>query len=155
MPSRSSAKTKSAPKLVWLLLVAFIACLAVAMIGRNNSVDKTVIRVGKSELITEIADTPSEHRQGLSGRENLEKNRAMLFVFEQTGFHGFWMKDMKFSLDIVWLNDDKEIIKIIKSLAPNSYPKVYKPEQASRYVLEMPAGSADDLGIRVGQTIDW
>ena len=62
----------------------------------------------------EIADTQAERQKGLMFREHLDKESALLFVFKEGGFYGFWMKNMRFPLDIIWVSDDKRIVDIKK-----------------------------------------
>src|SRR5690606_35019275 len=96
---------------------------------------------------------------GLSGKEKLEENNGMLFVFDKKDYHSFWMKNMKFPIDIIFL-DNNTVVDIYKNVPP---PKpgenmaklpVYRPSKAVNYVLEVPAGTADKAKIKVGDTID-
>lgn len=93
----------------------------------------------------EIADTPEERAQGLSGRQSIPDNYAMLFVYEEADLHGFWMKDMFVPIDIIWLGDDGTVLKIEEAVSPDTYPKVFYPPQPVRYVLEMRAGQGKTL----------
>lgn len=93
----------------------------------------------------EIADTNAERMQGLSGRESLETGRGILFIFPESGLYGFWMKDMNFSIDIIWLNGDLQPIGIEKNISPDSYPQVFYPPVPVKYVLEVNAGESNVL----------
>ncbi|MDO8430689.1 MAG: DUF192 domain-containing protein [Candidatus Taylorbacteria bacterium] len=101
-----------------------------------------------------IADTPETHTQGLSNRESLPENTAMLFIFETPDKYGFWMKDMKFSIDIIWLDEKGKIIHIEKDVKPETYPDVFFPPENSLYVLETNAGFAEKNHLMVGNILD-
>ncbi|OHB06180.1 MAG: hypothetical protein A3A26_01405 [Candidatus Zambryskibacteria bacterium RIFCSPLOWO2_01_FULL_47_14] len=103
------------------------------------------IVVNSKSIPVEIADSDAERAQGLSGRQVLETETGLLFIFDEPGFHGFWMKDMKFPIDIVWLGNDFEVIGVEKNVSPNTYPQVFYPPRAVKYVLELNAGESDML----------
>ncbi len=109
------------------------------------------IMLGSTKLTAEIADTNELREEGLSGRDSLPTNTGMLFVFQTPDTYGFWMKDMKFSLDLIWISPEKEIIAIDKDAAPNTYPKAFLPPSDVAYVVELPAGFALAHGLKVGQ----
>ena len=106
------------------------------------------------ELSAEIPVTGELMSKGLSVKNQLRENESMLFVFEEPSRHVFWMKDMKFPIDVIWLNENKKIIQIKKNLEPCvSNCPVYYPEQNSKYVLETVAGFADKQNLKVGDTV--
>ncbi len=102
----------------------------------------------------EIADEPLEMSEGLSNRKSLDKNHGMLFVFSTPGQPAFWMKDMEFSIDIIWIKDDT-----IVDIAPNlpvvaaEFLSTYSPREPANYVLEVNAGFAAEHGIKVGDRV--
>lgn len=102
----------------------------------------------------EIVATPSLRSQGLSGRANIEPNYGMLFVFPSKDRYGFWMKDMQFSIDIIWLSDTGDgtatIVGIEENVSPSTYPSTFTAPEPVRYVLEMRAGETARLSWRVG-----
>ena len=102
-----------------------------------------------------IADSDSERVQGLSGRAELAKDEAMLFVFEESARWGIWMKDMNFAIDIVWLDEHKQVVHIERQVEPDTYPQVFTPTTDSRYVVEFPAGTVDSLGVKNGDSLDF
>jgi len=77
----------------------------------------------------------------------------MLFVFPEDGVYRFWMKDMRFSIDIIWLSDSGEVLHIEHSLAPSTYPNSYGPTTSARYVLEVPAGFAVFHNLHIGDRV--
>ena len=74
----------------------------------------------------------------------------LFFIFENPGRYGFWMKDMLFPLDIVWIDANKTVIGIEKNLSPETYPNVYTPVSSISYALELNAGSAQEFGLKPG-----
>lgn len=108
--------------------------------------DKSVEIDGKF-IKAEVADSPAERTKGLGGRQCIGEDQGMLFVFDQEGQYGFWMKDMKFPIDIIWLDTNHHVVKIQSGVQPDTYPEVFKNDKPARYVLELPAGKAAELGI--------
>jgi uncharacterized membrane protein (UPF0127 family) len=98
----------------------------------------------------EIADTDAERTLGLSGRESLAENNGLLFVFETEGYHGIWMKEMNFPIDIAWLDKNKKIIHLEHNVAPETYPKVFNPPTPDLFVLETNAGFFQKFDIKAG-----
>jgi uncharacterized membrane protein (UPF0127 family) len=96
----------------------------------------------------EIADTAKEQQQGLMDRESLGENAGMLFVFSEPNFHNFWMKNTLISLDMIWINKQSEVVRVLTAQPCVADPcTVYKPEILATYVLELNAGSAEKYGI--------
>lgn len=104
-------------------------------------------------LTLEVADTLSLRRQGLSGRKPLKENTGMLFLYDIPGEYGFWMKDMNFAIDIIWLNNEDEVVTIESRVSPRSYPHVFYPSTFAKKVIEISAGGADKLDLQVGEKL--
>lgn len=100
-----------------------------------------------------VADSPREREIGLSGRRKLAGDEGMLFVFPENGKYAFWMKDMLFSIDILWLSEDEVVVDVAENVSPETYPAVYTPRVEARYVLELPVGSVLEYGVRVGDVV--
>ena len=100
-----------------------------------------------------VADTVQSRAQGLSGRAGLAEGEGMLFVFPQDGKYGFWMKDMRFSIDILWLAADGKIVYIAENVSPDSFPQSFESDVPARYVLELPAGYTALHSIAVGDGV--
>ncbi len=103
----------------------------------------------------EIADTPDAREKGLSYRNSLKQDRGMLFVFSKEGKYGFWMKEMRFPLDIIWIDRNKTIIFIEENLPPckTSRCPSYGPDTNSLYVLETNANFARENNITEGTRV--
>lgn len=131
-----------------------------ASIGSLNSTyNKTSIikdiKTPKGLIHAEIANTQAQHEQGLSGRTTLSSDYGMLFVFPKEGSYGFWMKDMNFSLDIIWIDVDKKVLSVSENISPDSYPNLFFPPSVVSYVLELNAGSARKFGISEGSILTF
>ena len=79
----------------------------------------------------------------------------MLFVFDKPDTYGFWMKDMHFSIDMIWLDENFRVVTVASDVPANSYPKTYHPTDKSLYVLETNAGYAEKNNIKVGDILDF
>ena len=113
------------------------------------------MQLEKTCLNLEFAKTPAQQERGLGGRDAMAANQAMLFVIQQADAACFWMKDMKFNLDIIWLDAAKRVIKIQPNLSPDTYPQSYCPAQPAAYVLEVVAGQAGQNNISVGRQLHF
>jgi hypothetical protein len=111
---------------------------------------KRMVSLGGVSVVADIVDTPELREAGLSGKKSLEKNQGMLFVFEKSGFYGFWMKDMLFSIDIIWIDEKKKVVHIETNVLPTSYPNVFYPANSAKYVLEIASGFVEENKIRLG-----
>lgn len=97
-----------------------------------------------------VVDTPGTRELGLSGRSGLPENSAMLFVFDKPDIYSFWMKDMKFPIDIIWLDGSYCIIHLESALFPDTYPRTFGPAEKSLFVLETNAHFAEKNNLKVG-----
>jgi len=111
------------------------------------------IQLDGQTIHVSVADTGATRELGLGGHAPLAADEGMLFVFQQDAVNKFWMKDMTFPLDIIWLNADGGIVYIQPGLSPATYPSVYGPDTPTRYVLEVNAGYAAAHGVTVGDTV--
>lgn len=105
----------------------------------------TQVSVRNLVIDAKIARTPEERRKGLAGQSSLVLNQGMLFVFEKEELYPFWMKDMKFAIDIIWIDQNKKIVDIAPNVAaePDLRErdlKIYRPDSTALYVLEVNAG---------------
>lgn len=102
-----------------------------------------------------IADDPEERKQGLSGVESLGEFEGKLFVFPEDGHYGIWMKDMRFSLDILWIDSTFRIVHIEKNVSPATYPETFVSDMPARFVLEVNAFVTENANITVGDTVSF
>lgn len=112
-----------------------------------------ILKIGDSIIKIELADTPDKISLGLSGRESLEKGSGMLFIMPTSAKHGFWMKNMNFPIDIIWIDDTWVVAGVERNAQPESYPETFAPDSPVKYVLEVPAGTSDEFGIDTGAKV--
>ena len=113
------------------------------------------VTIGGTTISVELARTPAEQERGLSGRETLPEGTGILFIFDYPDYLGFWMPDMHFAVDIVWIGTDWYIIDITHDVTPESYPDIFTPSLPAQYVFEVPAGSAERYGWKVGDEVHF
>ena len=132
---------------VMLMVLVLSSCVG------TRRLDKTGTVCFEQKCIdVEVATKFEDRTIGLQFRGSLGKNSGMLFVFPESSYKGFWMKDTYISLDIIWLNKKKEIVYIKRRVLPceKSPCKIYKSTKPAKYVLEINSGHADRLGLAVG-----
>lgn len=103
-------------------------------------------------FFSEIASTPESRTRGLMFRKQLNQDSAMLFIFEKEDYYGVWMKNTYIPLDIVWLNEEKEIVYIYQNAQPCALNdcKITYPEKKAKYVLEINAGLVKKFNLTPG-----
>ncbi len=138
----------------WLgLLICLFWTAQVAAVEVNPPLATgTLVIAGRVKVTVELARTPAEQIRGLSGRRGLKPGQGMLFVYDHPQPVGIWMKDMLFSLDIIWIRSGR-IVAIEKHAPPltaTGPERVYTA--TADLVLEVPAGFADREKLRVGDS---
>ncbi len=116
------------------------------------------VNIAGQNLKVDLALTEAEQEQGLSGRQSLNENEGMLFVFDTPGKYAFWMKDMNFPLDIIWIGENMQVVYIKKNALPELYPETYGPglnDGDAKYVLEVTAGFSDKNNLKVGDNVTF
>lgn len=115
---------------------------------------QTVVTIDSLRIPVSAARTPIEWKKGLSGSAALARGRGMLFVFPHPDYYEFWMKRMRFSLDIIFIDSNKRIVQIVDIAPPpqpGQKPVIYRPSQPVSFVLEVNSGFARQHGIMAGQ----
>ena len=142
--------------LVIVALIALFYIFIAASIPNANLHIKS-LKIGDATFSVEVANTTTTRMRGLSGRNPLKDGEGMLFVFDKPGNYSFWMKDMKFALDFVWIRGDR-VVGITENVpppAPNtslfSLKNYYPPEDVDK-VLELNAGEVKRYGVQAGQS---
>jgi len=153
------------------ILITIIFIIVIGILGKNiqngklksdldSRNNKKVLIINGKEIKVEIANTNEKRKTGFSNRDRLDKDTGMLFVFEDKNIKpSFWMKDMKFPIDIIWIDNNK-IVQIDKNISnpetgtPDSELKHYTPKIPIDLVLEVNAGFIKKNNIKVGNKID-
>jgi uncharacterized membrane protein (UPF0127 family) len=139
-----------------LVIVIAVAALSISYLFTPQKRDAR-IEISGVVLTVELAETPSDQERGLSGRESMAPDHGMLFVFDSPGYWGFWMHDMKFSLDIIWFNSTRQAVFIEQNLppcTPQTCP-TYTPTAQAQYVLEVNAGFVRTNNIQPGEVFTF
>ncbi len=142
----------------WMLIVA-----PTVQADENASKSRTKlpeIRLcyGEERCMTvEVAATPASRARGLMFREHLADDRGMLFVFPRLYFWGFWMKNTRISLDLIWLDEHRRVVAIVPDVPPcvKEPCKTYQPMQKAMYVLEVNAGTAARWKLKIGDELTF
>jgi uncharacterized membrane protein (UPF0127 family) len=136
-----------------VLLVASIAI--VYYVYSEPKTDR--IELDGVTLTVELATTPAAQQQGLSDRDSMPADHGMLFIFNQEAEWGFWMHEMRFPLDIIWFNADRQVVFIEQDLPPctSTTCPVYTPPVNAMYVLEVNAGFVTTNNIKPGDTFSF
>jgi uncharacterized membrane protein (UPF0127 family) len=131
-------------------------------IGGNNSdffpnYEKKSVLINGFKVSLAIASNDELRIKGLSGSEKLNENEGMLFLFDKPSKEGFWMNEMKYAIDIIWLDSNSSVVHIEKNLEPCKIflgCPVYDPQVDSLYVIELSTGFVDRHSIKNGTIID-
>jgi len=116
------------------------------------------ISIDGFSLAADLALTSEQKEKCISVKDKLRENEAMLFVFEESAKHSFWMKDMKFPIDIMWLDSDGKVVHVEKRLEPCISVFTctsYSPSRDSQFVLETVAGFTQRHNVSVGTDIGF
>lgn len=119
----------------------------------NNSRLINSVQIAGQNIKVDLALTEDEQTKGLSGKDKLDENEGMLFVFSQIGKHNFWMKDMNFPIDIIWLGEDMRVVYIKENAHPKTYPETFGPEVETKYVLEVVSGFSNKNNLKTGDNV--
>ncbi len=111
------------------------------------------LSLGTIDMFASVADTAATRTLGLSRTTALPPDVVKLFVFENSGVYKFWMKEMLYPIDIIWLDSAGIIVHIEQAVSPESYPQTYGPDTPTRYVIETNADFFATTGLQVGDSI--
>lgn len=132
-----------------------VSIAAYVKINRQTANQKTV-RINQMTYLVETAITTEEQTRGLSYRDQLEENRGMLFIYNEERAWQFWMNEMKFPIDVIWIAGNK-VVDISPDVPDpaktNNIPVIMSPKVPARFVLEVNAGSANKHNIQVGDAV--
>jgi uncharacterized membrane protein (UPF0127 family) len=135
--------------------LAFFLVLSSLECGKKKFV-KIFLPDGSS-LTAELAISDEERQRGLMFREELNPDQGMLFLFKDEDFHFIWMKNMKISIDILWLDREKRIVHIERNVPPCKKPPCasYASKIPALYVLEIKAGMADKNELKLYDRLEF
>ncbi len=152
VPSLDEFIASTTPKIVNKIdKIDFATTTTLAQLALNNPKYKVMdVIAPKGTIHSLIASTSEQMTTGLSYRDSIAGDTGMTFFFAKSDIYGFWMKDMSFPIDIVWIDENKKVVGIEPDLKVESYPESVLPKVPVRYVLELNSGGAQYFGIATG-----
>jgi len=139
--------------LILAIVFIILSFSAIFLIKSSTNNKNQGVILGEKLFEVEVMDDDVERSRGLSLHSPLEDNQGMLFIFPEDDLYGFWMKDMLFPIDIIWIDKNLVIVHIETNVLPETYPKVFSPSVPARYVLELSSGQSDFLKLKIGDSI--
>ena len=151
---------------ILLFLLSIVYSLPVVIMGGEqkvyalnaDNVSSSSVRIKNLIIYVDLAKTPEQQAKGLSIKNTLNENEGMLFIFDTSKEYSFWMKDMKFPIDIIWISSDNKIVHIEKNLQPCTFFLIctsYSPHANSKYVLEVPSNYTTKNNITIGDRVNF
>lgn len=140
--------------LLGTVVVILVAVLVISLILGNKKTTK--VSVNNKAFNVSVARTDEDRQIGLSKKNKLDENQGMFFIFDVPNYYSFWMKEMKFPIDIIYINGNKVITVIENAKPPSSSSSdltLYKPDEKSDKVLEINAGLSKKYNIKKGTII--
>jgi uncharacterized membrane protein (UPF0127 family) len=135
---------------------SFLIYLSLIVLYGFLSPDVKEVCIKNTCIRVVVASTELERQKGLMFRHSLPEDEGMLFVFEEEKIHAFWMKNMQFPLDIIWIDAAKRIVDIYKNALPcQDTCEALTPQVPARFVLEVNAGFVEENKIKAGDILDF
>ncbi|MCM2339428.1 MAG: DUF192 domain-containing protein [Burkholderiales bacterium] len=139
----------------FIVTIFFFASPNKTWTTRNDVNTIKYVKIAGETLKVETASTPDRWEKGLSGRKELKKDEGLLFVFNYSDEYPFWMKDMNFAIDIIWIDEDFRVVYIKENATPESYPETFFPNKKARYVLEVNSLFSEKNNLKVGDFVKF
>ncbi|MDO8621481.1 MAG: DUF192 domain-containing protein [Candidatus Levybacteria bacterium] len=133
----------------------FLLALSFFLIGVSTLAKTPKITINNHSFNLYIAKSSRDKEIGLAKYSNLPQNQGMLFPFGTASYYSFWMKDMKFPIDIIFIGNNR-IVAIYQNLQPpqkDQNPAIYRPEKLSDTVLEINAGLSEKYNFKKGDFV--
>lgn len=134
-----------------LLIVFFFFLFTIAQKPYSKNIKQ--VKIAGQIIKVELALTKEAQEQGLSSRSELKVNEGMLFVFDHPDKYFFWMKNMNFAIDIIWIAPDMKVIYIKKNAEPEVFLETYGPDKEAKYVLEVVPGFSEKNNLKEGDSV--
>lgn len=141
---------------LFTVLIAIIIAVAISQGYLNPFGKNATVTIGKQTFKTTIATSDKDKQIGLSNKTTLPQDGGMLFTFTKPDYYAFWMKEMKFPIDIIFIKDSK-IVTIFPNVpvpaSADENPPIYKPEEPADTVLEINAGLSQKNNFQKGDAV--
>ena len=157
----SPSVTSNTPTSTPVASPGFVPEIATPPVETSSPIEGPVVKLENIHFSVDLALTVEQQIQGLSGREVLAPGTGMLFVYQAEARHVFWMKEMRFPLDIVWIGADCTVVDVTLGAPPpepgqtlDQLPR-FAPADPVQYVLEINAGEFVAGGIGIGDPVEF
>ena len=140
-------------KIIFVVLFLTVLIISGFFLTKMKNKNQNQVCFKNNCFKVELAVTPEEQTQGLMFRKKLKANEGMLFIFQDEEERSFWMKNTFISLDIIWINQNKEVVFISENTQPCSENDCFSinPGKKARYVLELKGETSKNIGLTVGE----
>lgn len=139
--------------IILIILICFLSFLVFLKLSPEK---KTYVIIYNQKFYIDVAKTEEQKEKGLSIYKSIENNQGMIFPFSTPDYYIFWMKNMKFPIDIIYIRNDK-IVDIFKDVpspkSPNDFLPIYKPKNIADTVLEINAGLSEKYKFKIGDKV--
>lgn len=159
MTTRSQALIPIAAAAV---IVGIMGILSIPSDSKLESVEFPIgtIKIDETVLEVQVADTEPRRIRGLMFQDQLPYDQGMIFVFNESGVYSLWMLNMQFSLDMIWFDENGDIVHIEKNIPPCKTPieimacQSIVPSGEAKYILEVSSGFIDQFNITKDSKLD-
>lgn len=150
------ARKRPIGKFVVTIALSLVVVIVVLQYVLRLQLSSQTLMFNDHRIILEVVDDRASRQLGLSGRAGIADDAGMLFVFDAESVQNcFWMKDMNFAIDMLWMDAHKQVVTISEQVGPETYPRSFCPSSDAKYGLEIGAGRASELGIVEGAKLDF
>lgn len=145
--------------LIFFVFIFGVLLLVIRLASPDLKGDPSFAIIHGQAMEVEIADEPNEWSTGLSNRESIDSHSGMLFLFPKKQLQSFWMKDMNFAIDLLWISGNK-IVGMEKNMPLSTttdyttLPHYVAPEPIDK-VLEVKAGTIDNLQLKLEDQVEF
>jgi uncharacterized protein len=142
---------------VLMIVIAFVIGFGISLLINLQKNENEQVCIESECFDVEVVNTKADRERGLMYREDLDSDSGMLFIFDREGIYPFWMKNTLIDLDIIWINEDKEIVFISKNTQPCEADPCLSvnPNKKAKYVLEINGGLSEENGFSIGDDVEF
>jgi len=142
-------------KIFFGIIFISVVCLVGWVIYFVSRPTITIVQFPNGQKIqVEVVSTDTARERGLSNRDSIAEDQGMLFLFDVPGLYPFWMKDMRFSIDLIWIQGDV-VSGLIQNMPPENPPVTnYRPKTPVDKVLELKSGAISAMNLKIGDKLD-
>ncbi len=157
MPIRRKTLVISLGALVVLIVVLVLGAVFVLRQYRESETGykKMPLSTPNAKFELLVAGTYAQRELGLGNRSGLPANKGMLFPYDQESKPCFWMRGMRFPVDMIWLDKSKTVVDVAANVKPGTFPQAFCPKQPAQYVIELNANAAAKSGVTVGKQLQF